>query len=700
MYEGSFRVPRIRAGGAARYVVAVCVAFAVSFSPVAAERGDHFNLYGDYLAGIFAHKRHDNKSAAEFFREAMRQDPENVSILERAFVLDLTTANMKAAEELARHLIKIDTDHHLAHLTLGVAALRGRQYAAARRFFEEDGGKGPVAELTTTLMTSWAYQGAGDLASALKTMKGLDEGAWLTVYRTFNSALMADLSGDVKAAGDLYAEAYRLDDSVLRIADSYARFLARNGEVGEALKVLKAYDEVSKDHPTVTALRSQIEAGRTPSPIVGTTAAGAAESLYEIGALLGREGGEDHAVIYLQLALYLHPDAVMALLTLADVYERQKSFEMAAKTYGRLPASSPLRRSAQIQRAHNLDALGQVEEAKGVLHDLIKADPDDVDPIRSLGDILRGHEQFAEASQMYTKAVNLLHPVDEKDWSLLYYRGICYERTKRWPEAEIDFKHALELKPEQPFVLNYLGYSWVDQGRNLSQAMQMIRKAVELRPEDGYIVDSLGWAHYRLGEYQEAVRELERAIELKPEDPVINDHLGDAYWRAGRLLEARFQWSHARDAKPEPEDLIKIQEKLKKGLPPQENDLVVAEAGSDRLNDAVETAVNKPQAAEPKAEPEPAKDLAKMESGTEATPPTEPEAETEAKPATPQTAAVQSGLMERHHTVMRGETLWSIARDYYGGGAEYGRIFNANRGVIHNRNVIYPGQVLTIPESE
>jgi Flp pilus assembly protein TadD len=133
--------------------------------------------------------------------------------------------------------------------------------------------------------------------------------------------------------------------------------------------------------------------------------------------------------------------------------------------------------------------------------------------------------------------------------------------------AEADLKKALGLFPEQPHVLNYLGYSWIDQGVNLDDGMRMIKRAVEQRADDGYIVDSLGWAHYRLGNVEEAVKQLERAVELKPEDPTINDHLGDAYWRVGRMLEARFQWSHARDLKPEPDDLVKIEEKLKFGLP-------------------------------------------------------------------------------------------------------------------------------------
>jgi Flp pilus assembly protein TadD len=151
-------------------------------------------------------------------------------------------------------------------------------------------------------------------------------------------------------------------------------------------------------------------------------------------------------------------------------------------------------------------------------------------------------------------------------WTLFYVRGIAFERSKQWDKAEADLKKALELSPDQPLVLNYLGYSWVDQGRNLDEGLAMIKKAVELQPDDGFIVDSLGWAYFRLGRFEEAVTELERAIELQPDDPVLNDHLGDAYWKVGRQLEAQFQWSHAKELKPEATELAKIEAKLKNGL--------------------------------------------------------------------------------------------------------------------------------------
>jgi len=301
--------------------------------------------------------------------------------------------------------------------------------------------------------------------------------------------------------------------------------------------------------------------------VIDTPQAGAAEVLYGLGAAFGRRGGEDLGLIYLQLALYLVPSHPLALLSLADLYEAMKKPELAIKTYERVPLTSPLLRNAQIQMALNLGTLDRSDEEKASLEKLIAAHPADLEAIMALGNVLRGRKQFAECADVYSKGVATITKDEKSNWVIHYFRGICYERAKQWAKAETDLKKSLELYPEQPHVLNYLGYSWIDQGLNLDEGMRMIKRAVEQRADDGYIVDSLGWAYYRLGNIEEATKHLERAVELKPEDPTINDHLGDAYWRIGRVLEARFQWSHARDLKPEPEELVKIEEKLKSGLP-------------------------------------------------------------------------------------------------------------------------------------
>ena len=235
--------------------------------------------------------------------------------------------------------------------------------------------------------------------------------------------------------------------------------------------------------------------------------------------------------------------------------------------------------------AANLDLLDHADEAEKHLEALIKEHPDDQEAIMALGNILRGHKKFAACADVYSKGIDALKQPEKANWVIFYFRGICLERAHQWPKAEADLKKALDLFPEQPHVLNYLGYSWIDQGVNLDQGMDMIKRAVQQRPDDGYIVDLLGWAYYRINNYDEAVKNFERAIELKPEDPTINDHLGDAYWRVGRVLEAKFQWAHARDLKPDPEDLPKIEAKLKDGLPDETSSQAKAVKSEKRSGD-------------------------------------------------------------------------------------------------------------------
>jgi tetratricopeptide (TPR) repeat protein len=374
------------------------------------------------------------------------------------------------------------------------------------------------------------------------------------------------VAGKKAEAGKRLERVYKLDANALRAVEAYGRWASRNLGKDEALKVYEAFDKVLPNHPLITEAVDEIKDGEKLGPLVDSPQAGAAEVLFGLGTSLGRQGGEDLALAYLQLAVYLAPHHPLALMSLADLYEQLKKPALALKVYQRIPADSPLKRNADIQMATNLDALDRTDEAKKTLEKLISERPKDLEAIVALGNILRVRKDFAQCADSYSKAIDTLKTAEKSNWMLFYFRGICLERSKQWPAAEADFKRALELSPEQPHVLNYLGYSWIDQGVNLDEGMKMIRRAVEQRPDDGYIVDSLGWAYFRIHNYDEAVKQLERAVELKPEDPTINDHLGDAYWKVGRTLEATFQWAHARDLKPEPDDLKKIVEKLHSGL--------------------------------------------------------------------------------------------------------------------------------------
>jgi tetratricopeptide (TPR) repeat protein len=526
----------------------------------------HATASGSYLAARHAGIERDSTTAAAYYLNVLKADPRNADLLSRAFLSVLTDGDIDEAGRLADRLIQLDRSDRIARLVIGVRALKQKQYALARQNFAQS-VRGPVTDLTASLLSAWALAGAGETRGAVDTLDRLAGPDWYAIFKDLHAGLILDVANNKKDAGKRYERTYKADPMAVRTVEAYGRYLSRAGAKDDALKVYQEFSKAVPDHPVIVEEMKEIAAGEKLPVLADSPQAGAAESLYGLGSSIGRRGGEDLALIYLQLALYLEPTHTMALLSLADLYESLKKPELAIKVYDRIPPSSPVHRNAEIQIASDLDALDRTDEAKKRLEHLVAEHPKDTEAILALANILRSRKDFAECANVYSKAIANV-PVPEKpNWVMFYFRGICYERSKQWPLAEADLKKALELFPDQPLVLNYLGYSWIDQGVNLDQGMTMIRRAVEQRPDDGYIVDSLGWANFRIGNYDEAVKDLDRAVELKPEDSTINDHLGDAYWRVGRVLEARFQWAHAKDLKPEPEDLPKIEEKLKSGLP-------------------------------------------------------------------------------------------------------------------------------------
>src|ERR1700720_986304 len=524
-------------------------------------------MSGSYLAARHASVERDASSAATFYRSALRIDPKNNDVLDRAFISSVADGDIEEAVKLADRILTIDKSNRVARLVLGVHDLKMKKYASAQQNINQS-IRGPITDLVATLLSGWASYGAGDAKTAVANIDKLTGPEWYPIFKDLHSGMILELAGKDKDAGVRLERAYKLDDGMLRVADDYARWLTRNKDDAAATAVYEAFEKKLPRHPLVQEGLRETKAGKKLQPLVDSPQPGAAEALYGIGATLTRRGGEDLALVYLQLSLYLAPNHPLALLSLADLYESVKKPAMAIKIYERMPTSSPLKRNAQIQLATNLDAADRSDEAIKILKSVTAEDPKDLEAIMALGNVERGRKKFADCAETYAHGIDALPDANDKTiWVYYYYRGICEERSKQWSKAEVDMRKALELQPEQAHVLNYLGYSWIDQGINLDEGMKMIKRAVDQRPDDGYIVDSLGWAYYRIGGYEDAVKNLERAIDLKPANPPINDHLGDAYWRVGRTLEAKFQWAHARDLKPEPEELPKIEAKIDNGLP-------------------------------------------------------------------------------------------------------------------------------------
>jgi len=540
------------------------------------------SLEGNFLAAYIAGASKDTAAAASFYREAVKADPRNTELLERAFVSLLADGALPDAFRAAERLTSRDGTNGLAQLALGVRQIKAGQFAQARQNFARS-GRGAAADLTATLLTAWAFAGAGDGKRAQETINKLKGERTYNTFRDYHAGLIAALTGDQAEAERRLKAAYEGDRNTLRVVDAYARFEAQAGRTDLAIQAYTDFDKLLPRHPIVRDALNRLKEGKPLTRLVTTAQEGAGEVLYGLGAAGSTQGDELPAVVYLRLALYLAPEHALARLTLADILDRMKQPERANETYAQIPASSPLRLNADVQIGLNLEQMGKGEEAIQHLDAAMKAHPNDIDVITALGNVQRSRKKYEEAAETYSRAISLIGDQPASNfWTTFYFRGTAYERAKQWAKAEADLKKALELMPpSQPGaraqVLNYLAYSWVDQNINIDEAFTMLKQAVDASPRDGMIIDSLGWAYFRLGRWDEAMRELEKAIELKPGDPTINDHLGDAYWRAGRRLEGKFQWQHAKDLNPEPEELEKINAKLKDGLPELDKPAATAE---------------------------------------------------------------------------------------------------------------------------
>jgi len=524
------------------------------------------SVTGSYMAGQQALKDLRTDEAARYFSDAAQADWDNPILVERAFVALATDGQIGKAASTARRMLELDPANELAELVVASEALKERRYDSAVRQLSQISQES-FSGITAGILRAWAMVGdnRGDDAQALMEQlgaNGLDE------FLVFHRALMAEAAGDTELALELAARAFEAEPYVARMAEVYARMLANAGRFDEASDVLDAFESEGLTHPIIEIVRESIEAGRRPGVFAANVQIGAAEMFHGIGVALSRDGSSDLALVFLRLGVYLDPGADVISLALGQLLDIAGQHQAANQIYDAIPANSAMKPMAVVRVAQNLDTTGDRAEAIRRLNNIVATRPDDLDAVSVLGDLLRYDEDYLAAAEAYTKALEITGGESPADWRFYYVRGIAYERAKEWPRAEADFLKALELNPDQPQVLNYLGYSWIDQDMHLVRALEMIEKAVAAQPQDGYIIDSLGWAFYKLDRMEEAVETLERAVMLLPNDPEINDHLGDAYWKVGRKLEARFQWNIARSVDETGNVAERVGPKLAEGLTP------------------------------------------------------------------------------------------------------------------------------------
>ena len=523
---------------------------------------------GAYLAGRAAANAHDFGAAAQYLSQALQQDPDNLELLRRTFLAMAGEGRRTEMLQLAQRVVQREPLAVLANLVIALDDVRGGRLDAADTRLSELPRSG-ITNLVLPLVRGWIAAGRQDGASATAALKPLSDSSAFATLHALHAAMVADFIGDKTGAGELYREAVdSAQNPPFRLVEIAGNYYERSGQADKARGL---YDEFLKRNPDSLLLQSalaRLNAKKAPAAMVKSVSDGLAEALFDVSSILQRERpASEFGLIYDRLALQIRPDFPMAQMLLGDVLESLKRENDAIAVYQTIAPDSPFRWSARLRVAASHDALGQTDAAIAELTAMASERPEREDALVRLGDLYRGHERWKESVTAYDNAISRLPQVDKRHWALLFSRAIALERSNDWKRAETDLEQALKLEPEQPYVLNYLGYTWIEHGVNFDKARVMIERAVELRPQDGHIVDSLGWLYYRLGDYQKAARHLERAVELRPQDATINDHLGDAYWQVGRRDEARFQWSRSLSLEPEAELKATVETKLKDGLP-------------------------------------------------------------------------------------------------------------------------------------
>ena len=536
---------------------------------------------GPYIAARQAAIAHDYEFAVEYFSRALVQSPLDVVLSEQAMSAFLAVGDVSKAQILAKALNPGLNSHPLAGILLLTQSFQTENYKAALAQLESTSVAGAAVD---DLLKGWALMGLGRVGDALKSFDTASKEQGMRSFGLYQKALAFSLVGDFESAEAIFS----VKDQTL-VAVSFRASLARAQILVQLDRSIDAINFLSDLYgedagQEVRAMIAQLQAGAAVDfDVVRSGSEGAGEVLFFLALALQNGEGNDGRLLYTRLASYLAPNNMNALLLSAKLLEGLGNYGLAIEAYDAVPRSHPAFVSAELGRAQALSKIGKIEMGIEVLGQLAESFPNLRQVHATLGEFLRQDGQYERAIVSYDIAIDMIDHSMPEHWYVHYVRGTAHDRLGDWELGLRDFDRALSLSPNQFQVLNYVGYSLVERGERLEEALSMIERAVVAQPKAGYILDSLGWAQFRLGYYEGAIVHMERAVELMATDPVVNNHLGDVYWAVGRKTEARFQWLRALSfvteaTRSEDINLIRMHRKLDIGL-----DAVLAEEGAPPL---------------------------------------------------------------------------------------------------------------------
>ena len=527
--------------------------------------------FGSYLAGRQAQFDSNPRFAIRYYLSALENSPKNMFLLRRIVTLLVSEGRIKEALTKANQLLKNSNNKsNLSALLMILADIKNQNFAKAFNDLDKLPGGG-LNDYLLPMLEAWlmAEQKKNDAALKVIDQKSINPG--LEAIYGLHGALISEFINNNNEAIRRHVSSMKLrKNKNLRATILLGNLYER---LGEDQKAKAIYDNYKRLRPSTTMLDSaydRLKLHKKPEPNIKTVLDGIAEALFSLSIAIKNQNPYQ-AIIFSRLAIYMRPSFAMAKLLLAGSLEDSKNLEDANNIYREISNDPEYAWVARLRIANNLDQLNDTDNAILKLQTMSMEKKKRVDALIEMGNILQRHKRYQASINAYEQAKKRIQDTNSQNWSLYFSLGISYERVGKWQIAEKNLLKALQLRPNHPSILNYLGYSWVEQGLQLDRAQRMIRRAVKQRPRDGYIIDSLGWALYRLGNIQGAVKQLERAVLIRPEDPTINDHLGDIYWSIGRKNEARFQWNRALILEPEKDQIPVIKRKLRVGLPKNAN---------------------------------------------------------------------------------------------------------------------------------
>lgn len=528
--------------------------------------------YGSYLAGRVAHLRQDFNTAADYYIQSINLGADKPEIVTQTYLLLTMEGLLNQAAKYAKTALDNGDDGNFIRFVIMSDDIQNNNFDDALNVLQPIDDE-VYKKFILPLFRAWIYAGNNNQSQALKQLEILKQEEGLLSLYYMHNGMINDYFGntsEAKKAFDTVVDNQNLQLSY-RSLQIISNFYLRNGQKQQAEDLIKTYYDKSQQSVTLQDLYTQVKNADPDAvkKLIDTPQKGTAEAVFNIATSF-IPYQTDISQMFNAIALYLNPQNEIALISMAGLLESNQQFDEAIQKYRQVDKHSSVYFIAQLKIAAIYLAQKQNENALKQLKKMQKEFPDNYQVLFNLGEVSRMMNNQSDAVDFYNQAIKVMPKAIKNDWTIYYALGMAYERNGQWPEAEKALQKALKISNRHPFVLNYLGYTWLEQNQNFNEALFMIFEAYNANPEDGHIMDSLGWALYRMGKYEDAVKILERASEYLPGNALLCDHLGDAYWQVGRKAEAKFQWQHALTLKEDAETLNKklIAEKIHNGVTP------------------------------------------------------------------------------------------------------------------------------------